>query len=197
MTFLLILTEIKPTLWDDLLPTLISVTVVMAVFLLGRASDVSLRKKQSKQTWYLDVIIKPNINYLGTFIKEFETTSFDIKKQLTQNTKTLAHEKFLLLKAQQFKRLSALRNKFEFDFLYLLRPNSFRSVYDKMYSLTFELEDKLKVTLDSGSGDNIVEMLTEYKINALDTLYKPLEDSKRFSFSPNALKRFIMRLRKQ
>lgn len=171
------------TLLDKILPTLISVIVIIILFLIGRFIDKRIRNKTIQNQWYLDVIIKPNAYKIESFIKEVTISLGTTHKIISCAVFTQKNnDSIISLTAVEIGRFQEIKRKFEFDFIALINSNN-SYVAKYISKLTRELEDDLTKHIDELKASvcyknhliKIDKTLYNYKNNLFKILYSPLK----------------------
>tara|TARA_R110000751_G_scaffold4730_1_gene22824 strand:- start:211 stop:879 length:669 start_codon:yes stop_codon:yes gene_type:complete len=98
---------------DLILPSLISSTVLISLFLIGRLLDSIVERKRNSQEWYMKMVLEPNISSINNFFGELLTDTISIGEQISKDTSL--ENKTLL-----FEELALKKRKLEFNFILLV-----------------------------------------------------------------------------
>lgn len=175
----MLLFSINNPLWEKILPTVISGTIAIFLFFIGRLLDTFLKSKEQKRNWYLKVIIDPNIEKLNTFFSssliQFKSTLEELK-----NKSNISHNDYLTLKTEEFGKFSSLKRDFEFEFVNLIGIN-YSEIEQEIICLINNLDDNYKTSLDNIDNNTYEEILKKFekklykcKTDLIAMLYKPL-----------------------
>jgi hypothetical protein len=161
----------------DILPTLISSLIIILVFVLERFYHAKFTKAEIYRTWYLRVIIEPNLNNIENFFSSVIANyneSFDI---IRTNT-TLPHDEFLILKATEITKFQNIKNSFEFSFTILI-ANTYPQVGREIDKIIMEIQDSFTANINEieqgfDNRENYSRSIVTYKAALLQTLFSPL-----------------------
>lgn len=176
---MMLLFSINTSLWEKILPTIISGTIAIFLFFIGRLLDTFLKSKEQKRNWYLKVIIDPNIEKLNNFFSssliQFKSTLEELK-----NKSNIGHNDYLTLKTEEFGKFSSLKRDFEFEFINLIGIN-YSEIEQEIICLINNLDDNYKTSLDNIDNNTSEEILKKFekqlykcKTDLIAMLYKPL-----------------------
>lgn len=171
---MLYLLETPPSSIKDWLP-LLSVCVTLALFLVDRIIAIGVRRREVRRTWYLKVLIEPNIPKISIFFD-------DIANAYEKATVALSGEKreveLAILKSINFEKFIDLKRQIIANLVQPLYPQYFAIAVD-ISSFLEKLEDRYTNNLDNGlfSVDDVNSFkLYIYTIKGelLNSLYTPL-----------------------
>jgi len=169
--------QIDP-IYEKVLPTLISVGVVVFIFIIGRFFDSRIRNKERKRNWYLKVIIEPNVQKVEIFVNDIYASVSNSIEKLVNNKSKISYNEYITLKSIEFGKFQKIKRKFELDFILLIQSN-YPKIANDLSILLLELEDTTTNILDSKNlntddFDLIEENIKKYKSKFWSLLYKPL-----------------------
>lgn len=179
----------EPTLWDKILPTLISTCVVVVLFIVGRFLDNVLKSNEIRRNWYQKVIIDPNITKLNAF---YDDTIKQIKlsiENLVQRKAALSFDKYIEAKATEINKIKDIKRVFDYEFVQLVQSN-FPEIAENLSEHLRDLEDSITKCIDKQdlTKDHFLEIEKEVvskKHFIYTILYRPLK------FKRPSLRRFI------
>jgi len=168
------LLQSQPTTVKDWLP-LISVVVTILLFTTDRLIGISIRRREARRTWYLKILIDPNIGKISEF---FDKIGNAYEKASVALTGAQGTQNYLTLKAKNFEIFIDLKRQLT---AYLIQPLTVQyfPIAEALTNKLTELEDNYTQSLDSGlfTPDNINTFkIQAYNIKAemLDILYIPI-----------------------
>lgn len=185
--------SISDEVWQRVLPAAISGLVVTLLFVVGRFLDSKIRSKEIRRTWYLNVIINPNILKLESFYN-------DTAKQLDQsiqhlcNLQTSAFDTYVAQQTIEIGKFQKLKRKFEIGFIALIQTN-YSEIAGELTAVIIELEDEITECLANQKlsvedFDDVEKKINESKHKLYSILFRPLSKNySRFDFFPNFWKR--------
>lgn len=164
----------KTTTLKDLLPY-ISVIVTILLFTTDRYIGVKIRRREVRRTWYLKILIEPNIVKLSTF---FDNVGDAYERAATALLGAQGNIDYLQLKSINFEKFIDFKRQITANLIQPLTLQYFfvaESLTDKLT----ELEDLYTTNLDNElfTADNIQTFRLEahnIKAKVLDILYTPL-----------------------
>jgi hypothetical protein len=180
---------IESSIWDKVLPTIISTTIVIILFIIGRLLDSILKSNEIRRNWYQKVIIDPNIAKLNAFYDDsIKQTKLSIES-LVQRKKELSFDDYISAKAIEINKIKEIKRVFEYEFIQLVQTN-FPEIAEELYEHLRDFEDSLSQYLDKQdlSNDHFVQAEKECvskKHCIYGILYKPLK------FKRPSLRRFF------
>lgn len=179
----------EPTIWDKILPTVISTTIVLLLFIVGRILDSVLKSNEIRRNWYQKVIIDPNITKLNTF---YDDTIKQIKlsiESLVQRKADLTFDKYIEAKATEINKIKEIKRGFDYEFIQLIQTN-FPEIAEELSEHLRDLEDCISTYLDKQdlTTDHFIQAekdVVSKKHCIYGILYKPLK------FKRPSLRRYI------
>lgn len=168
----------EPSIFENTLPTLISATIVVLIFIIGLFIDSKIRKKNIKRDWYFKVIIEPNISKVEKFIEDIFISVKSSITVLIESQSTVSHEEYLTIKSTEFGKIQKVKRNFELDFILFLKANN-PEIKKELTDFILLLEDTTTNILDQEeltleALDRIEEDIRNFKIKLFLLLYKPL-----------------------
>lgn len=181
--------QIESSIWDKVLPTIISTTIVIILFIIGRLLDSILKSNEIRRNWYQKVIIDPNIEKLNAFYDDtIKQTKLSIES-LVRRKKELSFDDYISAKAIEINKIKEIKRVFEYEFIQLVQTN-FPEIAEELFEHLRDFEDCLSQYLDKQdlSNDHFVQAEKECvskKHCIYGILYKPLK------FKRPSLRRFF------
>lgn len=176
LSFCTIILSESSTIIRDVLPTLISISIAVLLFIIGRTFDHRIRSKEIRRNWLLNVV-SPRINILDNFINIVRETSENSIQELIKN-KSIPHNDYMSKKATIIREIQNPRRAFEFDFLLLVRSGLPKTATN-LTNILNQLEDEIKNTLDKETHntldiDSVNDSLKKFKNCFLTELFSSI-----------------------
>jgi hypothetical protein len=177
------LAESKSTL-EVIMPTLITGIIAIVIFVVGKIIDHNYKIQEFKRSWYLKIIIDPNISKLDSFIdkidKHYISSLSLIHNILVKNS---SEQDLLLHKAILFGQYDEIIRDLEIELFTVVGVNH----PELQIELTTKLQEFefFKTSLDSPDLKNSAEEKFDFKAklftlkaDLLEILYKPIRFEK-------------------
>lgn len=169
----------NPDLFEKLFPTLVSVTFVVLLFIIGRLIDSKIKRKDIKRGWYQKVIIDPNINKINSFynnlVKQIGKSIANLKDQKDK----LIFNEYIVIKAKEAEKVKRIVRKFDLEFVQLVDLN-YPLVAVELRTHIMQIQDDLLKMIDrpdlgEHQYDEIESKVSESKSKMYGFLFIPLE----------------------
>lgn len=164
----------------DFLP-LITVVVTLLLFIIDRLLASRIRRKEVERSWYLKVLIEPNLEKINNFFDSVGKTYEEAANFLIQNG-GIPHADYVILCAQENEKFIDLKRVI---IAYLIYPlsNRYQEISQKVDECLQKLEDDFTVSIDKGHFSteeiNLFKLRSyELKTKLLSILYVPLNTKK-------------------
>lgn len=182
MFFLDVYFSPSTSLFNKILPSLLSVSVAILLFIIGRYIDSKIRKSAISRDWYMKVIIDPNIDQLDKFISDCCTSLKKSIQILSASRSSSSFNVYIESKAKEIGSFQVIKRSFELNFISIIKTTC-PSIASDISDLIIELEDDITTILDVDNlsidyYDEIVDSFARFKPMFLDILYKPLAVAK-------------------
>lgn len=167
------------SLFSKILPTLISVLVVVLIFIIGRYFDSKIRSKEIKRNWFLNIIVIPNIKTVDCFINEILNSTNKSYQTLVAAKNSNTFNDYISIKSKEFGTFQKIKRVFEFDFLSLVQSGS--DGISILLSIKLnKLEDDIMNILDKENFEisdmtNIEKKIKSFKSEFYSILYNQIE----------------------
>ncbi len=145
----MILLCLSDSIIDKTLPTVISTTFVVLLFVIGRILDSFIKRQEIKRNWYQKIIIDPNIAKVDLFYKDIILQSKESIDFLIQN-KSTPHDKYLTDKMKEIEKFKVIKRKFEFEFISMVQTN-YPEIASDLSAHLRNIEDDITTLLDKSS----------------------------------------------
>jgi len=171
------------SMFENLLPSIISVSFTVLLFVISRKFEIKLLRKELKVNWYYKIIIEPNIHKIDDFIKELYKSIKKSINLLERDYASIPHKDFVIKKAELLEENQKITRKFENDFVLLVQGN-FPEISEELTSFLLNIEDIVKnnLDLDKEKGtlnfDHIEKEINLQKNALVQILYKPIVEEK-------------------
>lgn len=128
---------------DIIVPSIVSSTVLIALFVAGRFLDSLVERKRNSQEWYMKMVLEPNVKYLHEYFRIFleDTQKFSVLLEQENSTDK---------KPVLFDHLANEKRKIEYNFI-LLVSNPYPRTAQKLTTYVNDLYDHCTTYLDSGN----------------------------------------------
>lgn len=179
----------EPSIWDKILPTVISATIVVLLFIVGRILDSVLKSNEIRRNWYQKVVIDPNIAKLNKFYDDIINQIKLSIESLVQRKASLSFDKYIEAKATEINKIKGIRRAFDYEFIQLVQTN-FPEIAEELSEHLRDLEDCITTCIDKQDLSNshfadIEKDVVSKKHCIYGILYKPLK------FKRPSLRRFL------
>lgn len=179
----------EPSIWDKILPTIISTSIVLLLFIIGRILDSILKSNEIRRNWYQKVIIDPNITKLNQFYSDtIAQTKLSIET-LVNSKGSLLFDNYIEVKATEINKIKEIKRVFNYEFIQLIQTN-FSEIAEELSEHLRDLEDSISTYLDKQdlTKEHFAEIekdIVSKKYCIYGILYKPLK------FKRPSLRRFF------
>lgn len=179
----------EPTILDKILPTIISASIVVALFIAGRILDSVLKSNEIRRNWYQKVIIDPNIGKLNTFYSDIIIQIKVSLETLVDSKGSLLFDNYIATKATEINKIKEIKRVFDYEFIQLIQTN-FPEIAEELSEHLRDLEDCISTYLDKQdlAKEHFVQIekdVVSKKHCIYGILYKPLK------FKRPSLRRFF------
>jgi hypothetical protein len=163
-----------PSLLEELLPTLIGtflgggISVGLAVYLFRRENDreslsqvsqesslLEAKRKEIERSWYLNVLINPNLSRIEGFFDNSKVTTIVTLSQLLK-AKQGSVEEYNSLKAERRIIFKDEVRQFEYDFIKLIQSNS-KGVSDSLMEWLRGFDDIISNYFDQVINSEVID----------------------------------------
>lgn len=163
---------------EKILPVVISTSIVIALFVIGRLLDGYIKSKEIRRNWYQKVIIDPNILKVDKFYTDVLEQSKNSIQFLVASV-SLPHRDYLAAKTTEMEKFKMIKRTFEFEFILMVQTN-YPEIASELSEHLRSIEDYVTVCLDKNTlalaDFNVLE---EYVISQkhciYGILYTPME----------------------
>jgi hypothetical protein len=162
---------------EKIMPVVISTTIVITLFIIGRILDGYIKSKETRRNWYQKVIIDPNISKVDKFYKDILDQSKSSIYFLIDNV-SLPHNDYLAAKTNEIEKFKIIKRAFEFEFILMVQTN-YPEIADKLSEHLRGIEDCVTVCLDKNQlahadFDELEENAISQKYRIYGILYIPM-----------------------
>jgi hypothetical protein len=166
------------SLISKVLPALVTSSVVLVTFIIGKLIDSKMKSKENNRTWYLRVIIEPNLKVLDQFILDSLNSLNTSIDNLLNSKSTLNFDRYIELKTIEIGKFQSIKRSFEFSFIQLIQAN-YPEIGVALSESIRGLEDKTTVILDKKDlnlydYEVLKNIFYDYKNQLFYQLYYPL-----------------------
>lgn len=142
-----------------LLPTILSSTVLIALFVVGRFLDSLLERKKNSQEWYMKMVLEPHTQLIHDYFQNSINQTKDFSEKLLTNGSL---EKKSLL----FEVFANDKRRLEFNFI-LLVSKPYPQTASNLTGYVNDLHDKCVFFLDEGAYSTVKFEALEKEIMSL------------------------------
>ncbi|SDL72161.1 hypothetical protein SAMN04488034_10918 [Salinimicrobium catena] len=125
-----------------LLPTILSSTVLIALFVIGRFLDSLVERKRNTQEWYMKMVLEPHTKLIHEYFQNSIDQTKNFGDELTKNSSI--ENKMLL-----FEVFANDKRRVEFNFI-LLVSKPYPDTANNLTKFVNDLHDKCISFLDEG-----------------------------------------------
>lgn len=171
------------SLYIKVLPAIISGFIVLILFIIGRIIDSKIRTKEISRTWYLRVIIEPNLKKVDDFMQNTsETVRLSISSLSAARDNNILYWEYIEAKAKEIGKFQLLKRNFEIGFIQLVQWN-YPIIGAQLSESLRKLEDIVTSILDkqdlSIKDCEIIEKsITDYRNTLFYLLFSPIGNIK-------------------
>ena len=171
---------IQQGLLDKILPTIFSSIILILLFIIGRVIDSKLKGRETRNNWYMKVILEPSIQKLDDFYTDIlKSINGSINTLSKAQAGNMSYNDYLALKAKEIGNFQAIKRKFEFSFIDIVKVNC-PEIADELSDNVRSIEDTVTNHLDKQIMSIVQYDLVEIEINKtkpqlLKLLYEPLK----------------------
>lgn len=169
-------------IFEKILPSLITAFIAIIIFGVGKRIDHKLKLKEYKRSWYLKIVVDPNIDKLDVFIgkiyKLYTKAYVELNPTLESN-ENQELDNIIQKKAEFFGKYDKLIRNLEIELFTIVGVNN--PEIAEQLTLVVQEFDHFKSTLDSIKSEDKIETFHEFKFNLyrlkadlLEILYKPI-----------------------
>jgi hypothetical protein len=133
---------------DKILPIAITISATASLFIIDKVIGFYLKKKELRRTWYMDMIIKPNITLINDYFENIIALTMEyneyIKNTVGNGATIESHiekKNFFLAKFKSHK--SVIING-----LTVLLKDNYKDVYLEIFAVLSNLEDYFSKNID-------------------------------------------------
>lgn len=160
--------------YDKIFPICITVSATALLFILDKIIGYQLKKKEFRRSWYLDIIIKPNlINIDGFFNGTLDLfIEFNQYADLISITTVGDH---VNKKNELLNKFRDLKSNLNSNLIFLLKDNH-KDIYIEVNNLLMSIEDNFSSSIDKMTQDeNFSIVISGNKRDFLTLLYQFLD----------------------
>ncbi len=174
---------IQDSIFIKVLPAIISALVVFLLFIVGRLIDSSIRNKEINRSWYLRVVVEPNLKKVEDFMNNsLSSISNSVTTLVAIKDNNASTEDYFKAKSGEIGKFQSLKRNFEINFIELVQVN-YPETGLKLSESLRELEDIVSSCLDSKdlTHDNYLKLesaVTGFRNFIFFTLYQPISRNK-------------------
>ena len=171
-------TPIQPDPLEKFYPAIISGSIIILLFIVGRVLDRFIKSREIRRNWYQKVIIDPNIQKLNAFYSELLSQSKISINNLVAIQSTSVFNDYIAAKATEMNKIKDIKRSFEYEFVYLVQTN-FPEIAEELAEHIRNIEDTITGCLDKTALNANHYFELEKDINSkkhciYSILYQPL-----------------------
>lgn len=165
-------------IFEKVLPALITGSIVILVFVVGRVIDASAKARGLKRDWYLKVIIDPHLDRISNFYESIFEQVEKSQKVLVDSS-SIPHIEYLTLVNAEIGLVQEIKRKFELEFILMVQSN-YPRIAQELSDHLIELEDLITAHLASSdvplpSLEELQKSIVSFRTAIYRILYKPLK----------------------